>query len=68
MKKYTDDELKMLISNIYGEIIKVKNELSMLWNKAEEYKSLCNHNDLKVEEHGSATCNICGGIVLHLLL
>ena len=40
MKKYTDGELKRLISNTYGEIIKVKNELSMLWNKAEEYKSL----------------------------
>ena len=60
MKKYTNGELKRLISNTYGEIIKVKNELSMLWNKAEEYKSLCNHNDLKIEEHGSATCHICG--------
>ena len=60
MKEYTNDELKSLISNIYGEIIETKHKLQSLWDQVTKYKSLCNHDNIKAEEWGSATCNICG--------
>jgi hypothetical protein len=60
MENYTNEELKLLLSKLYGKIIKKKNELDKLLGEVKKYKKLCNHNDVKVEEWGSATCNICG--------
>lgn len=60
MEEYTNEELKSLMSNVHGEIIETKHKLQSLWDQVAKYKSLCNHDDIKVEEWGSATCNICG--------